>query len=103
MRFRAGPRLWALTLSGLLSFAPIAAGEDLPEYRLKAAFLYNFALFTEWPAETGTTLNLCILGQDPFGKEADGLQGKSVAGRNIAVHRKASSESLNGCQVVIIA
>jgi len=92
-----------LTLSGLLSFAPIAAGEDLPEYRLKAAFLYNFALFTEWPAETGTTLNLCILGQDPFGKEADGLQGKSVGGRNIAVHRKASREPLNGCHVVFIS
>jgi hypothetical protein len=103
MQLKARPLLWALSLFGLLSFAPTALGEDLPEYRLKAAFLYNFALFTEWPAEVGTTLNLCILGQDPFGKEADGLQGKSVGGRSIVVQRKASSESLNGCQVVFIA
>jgi hypothetical protein len=107
MQLKARPLLWALSLLGLLSFAPNALGEDMPEYRLKAAFLYNFVLFTEWPAEVGTTLNptlnLCILGQDPFGKEADGLQGKSVGGRSIAVQHKASSESLNGCQVVFIA
>lgn len=103
MRFRAGPLLWVLSLLRLLSFGPTALGEGLPEYRLKAAFLYNFALFTEWPAEVGPTLNLCILGQDPFGQEADGLQGKSVGERSIAVQRKASNESLNGCHLVFIA
>jgi len=28
-----------------------ARGDDVPEYELKAAFVYNFALFTEWPAD----------------------------------------------------
>jgi hypothetical protein len=43
-------------------------------------------LSTECPAETGATLNLCIHGSDPFGKEIDGLQGKVTAGRSVAVH-----------------
>ena len=56
---------------GLLTYAPAAKSDDLPEYRLKAAFLYNFAAFTEWPADVGSTLNLCVYGQDPFGEDLD--------------------------------
>src|SRR5215216_5851997 len=66
-------RAWTL-LSGLLMFALPALADDPPEYRLKAAFLFNFALFTEWPAEVGGVINLCVDGTDPFGKEIDVLQ-----------------------------
>jgi hypothetical protein len=105
---RAGRLLaWALgmgmSVASLLLFAPLARADDLPEYRLKAAFLYNFALFTEWPAEVGSTLNLCIHGGDPFGKEIDALAGKAVGARSIAVQRKGSGESLKGCHIVFIA
>ena len=88
---------------GLLSCAPAKADDDLPEYRLKAAILYNFAAFTEWPNDVGTTLNLCVYGQDPFGGEIDPLQGRTVGGRSIAVRRTASIEALNGCQLVYIS
>ncbi|MBL0086688.1 MAG: YfiR family protein [Ideonella sp.] len=93
----------ALWLATLLLFATGARADDLPEYRLKSAFVYNFMLFTEWPAATGNTLNLCIYGKDPFGAEIDGLQGKAVVGRSIALHRKATGESLKNCQAVFIA
>ena len=97
--------LWvcALGLSALLSLAPSAWADELPEYRLKAAFLYNFALFTEWPAEVGATLNLCIHGADPFGKEIDALQDKSVGARSLAVQRRRANEALKGCHIVFIA
>ena len=93
-------RLW-LAL-GMLACAPPAWSDDLPEYRLKAAFLYNFAAFTEWPAEVGATLNLCIHGQDPFGAEIDPLNGKTVGARSVAVQRKAADESLKGCHIVFV-
>jgi len=86
----------------LVAFATAAVGDDLPEYRLKAAFLYNFALFTEWPADTGSTLNLCVYGRDPFGEEIDALQGKPVGARCLVVRRITSSEELAACQVVFI-
>jgi hypothetical protein len=92
---------WCLGLA-LIAFAPAALSDDLPEYRLKAAFLYNFALFTEWPADTGSTLNLCVYGQDPFGEELDALQGKPVGARRIVVRRVTSTEGLTDCQVVFI-
>ena len=94
-------RAWCLGLA-LLAFAQAAVSDDLPEYRLKAAFLYNFALFTEWPADMGSTLNLCVYGRDPFGEEIDALQGKPVGARRIVVRRVTSAEGLSGCQVVFI-
>jgi hypothetical protein len=72
-------------------------------YRLKAAFLYNFALFTEWPAEVGNTLNLCVYGPDPFGKELDALRGRAVGARSIAIQRKVTTDALADCQIVYIA
>jgi len=73
-----------------------------PEYRLKAAFLYNFALFTEWPDVTGKLLNLCVYGADPFGQEIDALQGKRVGERLLDVRRTAVGGSLEDCQIVFI-
>jgi hypothetical protein len=93
---------WCLGLA-LIAFAPAAPSDDLPEYRLKAAFLYNFALFTEWPADIGSTLNLCVYGRDPFGEEIDALQGKAVGDRRMVVRRITSVAALTACQVVFIA
>lgn len=94
---RAGLALVAL-LTGAAAF-----GQEVPEYRLKAAFLYNFALYTEWPAEVGNTLQLCVAGPDPFGREIDALQGKPVGHRSLALSRRGSGEGWVGCQIVFIA
>lgn len=87
----------------LLSAAGRIAAQDLPEYRLKAAFLYNFVVFTEWPAAVGATLRICIHGADPFGAEIDALQGKPVGARSIVLQHRGVGEPLKDCQVVFIA
>jgi hypothetical protein len=102
MRRSARTSAWCLGLA-LMVFAPAALSDDLPEYRLKTAFLYNFALFTEWPANVGSTLNLCVYGRDPFGEEIEALQGKPVGDRRMVVRRVASVEGLTVCQIVFIA
>jgi hypothetical protein len=99
--------LWRRLLRSCLAIAALVGAstvwaEEVPEYRLKAAFLYNFAAFTEWPADVGPTLNLCIYGADPFGAEADPLNGKIVGARTIDVHRRSSMEALKGCQLVFV-
>jgi len=77
--------------------------EDLPEYQLKAEYIYRFAQYTEWPAEVGGTLNLCVFGRDPFGTALDALQGKTVNSRDIAVTRNVSLEALANCQIIFIS
>jgi hypothetical protein len=96
--------LWAVVVMSL--WAPSAArADELPEYRLKTAFLYNFIVFTEWPLPLPLppALNVCIYGDDPFGKEIDALNAKPVGARSIAVQRKAVADSLDSCQVVFVA
>ena len=94
-------RAVAILLGALAVVMPTRAVE-LSEYQLKAAFLYNFARFTEWPVEVGGTLKLCIQGQDPFGPELEELQGKAVGARRISVERKPAAGTLRRCQIVVI-
>ncbi len=104
MTSRARLHRWLVAcLSALALLAPHTRANELPEYRLKAAFVYNFIAFTDWPADVAPTLNLCIVGTDPFGADIDGLAGKVAQGRSIAVQRKGAHEPLRNCQVVFIA
>ena len=102
-RRHAAPGWLALSLSLMGLMLPSARADESPEYRLKTAFLYNFALFTEWPGEVGATLTLCIHGQDPFGEDLEELQGKAVGKRTLALQRKAGIDALKACQIVFVS
>jgi len=93
---------WCLGLVLQLPWARATLAGDLPEYKLKAAFLFNFARYTEWPAEVGGTLNFCVAGADPFGAELDALQGKAVGDRTIAVQRRRIDDGIKGCHLVYV-
>lgn len=86
----------------LLFCASSAVADSAAEYRVKAAFLVNFATFTEWPGEVGNTLNLCVYGPDSFGAELDRFLGKSVGTRSLLVTRVNSVDKLGNCQIVFI-
>lgn len=101
---RANPRLRGhILLLCLILGTPTARGDEVSEYRLKAAFVYNFASFTEWPAEVGTALRLCVYGADPFGPNLDSLHGREVGTRRIDVQRRAGADELDECQIVFIS
>ena len=97
---------FAITLAG---FAwPSSAQENRLEYQVKAAFLYNFAKFVDWPQDAFDTANgsfsLCIVGEDPFGSSLDRtVDGRTVHGRPIIVRRKADLATLRRCHLVFIS
>lgn len=81
-----------------------AHAESALEYRVKAAFMYNFIAFTHWPDEnTDPTIRLCIYGADPFGNEVDKLESKPIHSRYIKVARISNPEALNDCQVIFFS
>ncbi|MXS82855.1 YfiR family protein [Nitrosomonas oligotropha] len=82
--------------------SPVNAGNVL-EYQVKAAFIYNFIAFTQWPVTTGPTINLCVYGEDFFGSEIDKLQSKPVDKRHIKVVRITAPEKLADCQVIFFS
>ena len=103
-------RLSTLTAAlGLLAVCPAAAQEPpkAPEYRIKAAFLYNFTLYMEWPASSfakaDSPILLSVAGEDPFGGELDAaVRGKTVRGRPIEVHRYAQAADAVPCHLLFL-
>ncbi|MDE2388725.1 MAG: YfiR family protein, partial [Betaproteobacteria bacterium] len=67
--------VFALSYGLPVAHTPAQANNTL-EYQVKAAFIYNFIAFTHWPESTGGTINLCVYGEDHFGKEIDKLQNR---------------------------
>lgn len=88
----------------LVSSASNAHTEPRREYGIKAAFLYYFAEFVEWPADAlgPTSITLCILGKDPFGTALDTIEGKEVKDRTLAIKLLEVGQKLEHCHVLFI-
>jgi len=76
---------------------------NLEEYQVKAAFIFNFIAFTEWPESQDKTIDLCVYGKDKFGPEIDDLQTKAVNGNAIKIVRLESLAKIENCQVLFIS
>jgi len=93
----------------LASNAPHAGAEDdmTGEYLVKAAFLYNFAKFVEWPNEAfpdaRSPISLCILGDDPFGAALETIRGKAVRGRKLVIKKYTQIENIQTCHILFIS
>jgi hypothetical protein len=90
--------------------SPVAWAQANPpgEYELKAAFLFNFAKFIDWPpsslASPQSPFSICVLGQDPFGHLLDDqLQGKMIGSRNLAVQRLKNRAEARRCLMVFVS
>jgi hypothetical protein len=75
------------------------------EWEIKAAFLYKFASFAQWPDEgSGGSFCIGVLGQSPFGEFLDeAVKGKSRNGRPFTIKRFRSGQDVSGCQIVFIS
>src|SRR5437867_3518964 len=105
---RAGFCVVFLLLSAFLVLPNLRALDEFPEYQLKAAFLYNFAKFTSWPAEAFSSpkapLTIGVLGTDPFGAVLKNtVQGKTVNNRPILLRYLDRDESPKGCHILFIS
>lgn len=97
---------WRNLMAGLLMLVVAAtahARDSVPEFELKAAFLYNFALFTDWPEKPKPDLVLCLYGKDRFGAALDSIEGKPVKNASIRIRRPDSLAQLRGCHMLFIA
>ena len=75
------------------------------EYRVKAAFLYNFTRFIEWPDtdKTNASFIIGVIGKDPFGQELTSLAGKQINGKNLIIRKFTKTEELNACHILFIS
>ena len=107
------PWSWRHGLAALLAFLlgsllPGAAGAgEFDEYAVKAAYLYNFAKYVEWPpgtfASADAPLLICIVGDNPFGDALAALSGKMIENHPVEISRLSVTTDLNPCHIVFVS
>jgi hypothetical protein len=85
----------------------IVAGAEPLEYAVKAAYLSKFGLYVEWPGKVfsspNSPMNLCVVGEDPFGTLLDeAVSNQRIGGRAIIVRRLKTMARDSGCHIVFI-
>ncbi len=85
-----------------------ATGQTADEYQVKAAFMYNFAKFVDWPAGTlgapAQPITFCVLGQTPLSQALrDTLSGKVVDQRPLAFRQISETKQARECQVLFMS
>lgn len=113
---RRGPLAWLAlgVLGGTIPVAPVCGAEPPAalapshEYQVKAACLFYFAQFVEWPARAfadhRAPLVIGLLGDDPFGAYLDEyVRGEAVAGRAIVVRRFQQPDEIKDCHILFVS
>jgi len=111
-RVSRGALLLGLTAT-LIAWGGRALGDEpgpgrLSEYQVKAAYLYYFTTYVDWPPDTfsrsGDALVVGVLGEDPFGSILDDtLRGKSVGSRRLVVKRIGNIKEARECHILFIS
>jgi hypothetical protein len=87
----------------------LAAQQAVPsEYQVKAAFLYNFGKFVEWPTNTfvdaSAPLVIGVFGDSPFHGDLDQIvRGRSIGGHPVVVRHISTKADLKGCDIVFVS
>jgi hypothetical protein len=81
-------------------------GDQGVEYQVKAAFIYHFAKYVEWPSELAAnpppTLTVCVLGRSELGRALASIAGKSIRGRRVVVSYVRRVEELPPCDILFV-
>ncbi len=98
--------LWLVGLLGVPMSASAQRAPDVDEYTLKAAFLFNFTRFVQWPdsafESADSPFRICVVGTDPFGSRLDSLQQRRVGERRIQIDRPSEPNALRRCQITYL-
>jgi hypothetical protein len=101
--------IWlALAINSLLMVAAAWGQNPKPtDYQVKAAYLYNFGRFVEWPANIASKsdpFTVCVLGKDPFGPILDhAMAEETIGGKSIVAKRISSPQESADCQILFLS
>lgn len=98
-------RFAGIALATTMLATPALAATDAQEIAVKAALLFNFAKFTEWPAlPPGAPLVLCVAGDDAIETAlAEIVRGQKIGGRPVESRRSQDPSSWRNCHLLFVA
>jgi hypothetical protein len=94
-------------LTAAMVIAAVATPQPVEEYHVKAAFVINFAKFTEWPMQAFKTpadaLVFCVLGQDQLASSLrEAVNGHVIAGRPANVREVTPGQAVSDCNILFV-
>jgi hypothetical protein len=97
------PRAIVIVMIALLTAAPSPVA--LTEAQVKAALLYNFAFFVEWPEPAGSTdaIVIGVMGNEEIAAALRATRGQATSGRLIEVRSVEESHDPRECHILFIA
>lgn len=107
IRWRFGALIARVGLALLLLGArqPLLA-DSLSEAQVKAAYLYNFAKFVEWPAQVppdNSEILLCVVGNNALEGALEALNGRNIGERQLrVVQQNYANLAFTGCHLLYI-
>jgi uncharacterized protein DUF4154 len=99
----------AVTVTAALLFAPVTPAKGsistAPDVAVKAAFLFNFAKFTEWhELSPGAAINMCVTGDEPVADLlVQTVHAQNIEGHPLEVLRPPDWATWRGCHVLFVA
>lgn len=104
---RACKMLFAMVFLVLFSFSSTEAQDAnaLKAAKVKAAFLYNFIKFVEWPERSPSTTQkatICIAGSHPFENALDTLKAQLAGKIELSISMNSTAASLGDCHILFI-
>ena len=102
---RGSPRARVAIVFALL-MPLVAFAQDVTEPVLKAAFIYNFIRFTEWPEPfpASDPFVICVLGDSAVGEALERVvKGRQFAGHSLTVSSVVISQAKEPCRVVYVS
>jgi len=93
-------------LALMLGCRPVSAAEALTEPQIKAAYIFNFIKFVQWPAPSLATpqapIVLCVAAKEGLGGALAAIEGKQVQGRELRVRRGVKPDEMKACHVLFV-
>jgi hypothetical protein len=92
----------------VIGFNGRAQNSQPTEYQIKAAFIYNFARFVDWPtqafADASSPMTIGVLGKNVFGDNLqEAINGKTIKGHPLQFKQFDSVSDATNCQVLFIS
>jgi hypothetical protein len=97
--------MWILL--GTSASARQAPSNPSVEAQVKAAFLFNFAQFVQWPGgafpDPDSPFTMCVIGDSVEGPLEKTIEGETLNGRRIVMRRPATPENIRACHLIYVA
>jgi hypothetical protein len=91
---------FALTTLGTVT-ADAQSATSMAEYRVKAAYIYNFAKYVDWPGSESKEFHVCTAGRDDLGGALSALDRRLAQGREIQVRQNVAMDQLKVLTTVV--